>query len=297
MKTVVARRHERWVWVAFALPAILLATFLLFYPFLDSLRVSLLEWTGVGEGTYIGLDNYAELAGDDNAVRAIRNTVVFAFANAFLSVGIGALIAVAISRRIKGAKTFRFLIFLPVLLPAVFFSLVWAVALDGNFGWWNDILGAIHPSLSRGWLGDPNWVLFAITMVSVLQFVGFPMIIILAALEDVPQEIHEAATIDGVSEVQRARFISLPAIKDVLATIFLLQLMFGFRVFDQVFVMTKGGPGRISEVAATFVYREGFLNRRFGYATAEAIVATIVVAVISMLYVTFIRPRNIEKSG
>lgn len=285
------------MWVAFALPAILLATFLLFYPFLDSLRVSLLEWTGVGEGTYIGLDNYAELAGDDNAVRAIRNTVVFAFANAFLSVGIGALIAVAISRRIKGAKTFRFLIFLPVLLPAVFFSLVWAVALDGNFGWWNDILGAIHPSLSRGWLGDPNWVLFAITMVSVLQFVGFPMIIILAALEDVPQEIHEAATIDGVSEVQRARFISLPAIKDVLATIFLLQLMFGFRVFDQVFVMTKGGPGRISEVAATFVYREGFLNRRFGYATAEAIVATIVVAVISMLYVTFIRPRNIEKSG
>ena len=285
------------MWVAFALPAVALSAFLLLYPFLDSLRLSLLDWTGVGEGTYIGFDNYSELAGDPNAKLAIRNTLVFAIANAILSVGIGGAIALAIDRRIPGAKAFKFLIFLPVLLPAVFISLVWSVALDGNFGWFNDILGWIHPSLSRGWLGDPTWVLPTITLVSVLQYVGFPMVILLAALEDVPTYIHEAATIDGVTGLQRVRYISIPSIRDVIATIFLVQLMFGFRVFDQVFVMTRGGPGRVSEVAATFVYREGFLNRRFGYATAEAMVTAIVIAVCSMVYVTIIRPRRLEKAG
>jgi ABC-type sugar transport system permease subunit len=119
----------------------------------------------------------------------------------------------------------------------------------------------------------------------------------LAALEDIPQDIHEAATLDGVTELQRARFVSIPSIRDVIATVFLLQLMFGFRVFDQVFVMSRGGPGRVSEVAATFVYREAFLNKRFGYATAEAIVIAIVIAIISMIYVTIIRPRRAERTG
>jgi ABC-type sugar transport system permease subunit len=279
------------------LPAVALSAFLLLYPFLDSARVSLLEWTGIGEGTYVGFDNYAELLGDPNAGLALRNTIVFAFANAILSVGIGLAFALAINRRMPGAESFKFLLFVPILLPTVFFSLVWAYALDGNFGWFNDILGWIHPSLPRGWVGDPSWVLPTITLISVLQFTGFPMIILLAALEDVPRDVHEAATLDGVTELQRVRYISIPSIRDVIATIFLLQLMFGFRVFDQVFVMSRGGPGRVSEVAATFVYREAFLNRRFGYATAEAIVIAIVIAVISMIYVTIIRPRRAERAG
>lgn len=284
------------MWLGFVLPAILLSGGLLLYPFLDSIRVSFLDWEGVGDGTYVGTDNYTELLQDRNAWTAIRNTMVFAFANAVLTVGIGGAFALAISRKIRGARTIKYLIFLPVLLPAVFISLVWMVALDGNFGWFNDILGWIHPDLPRGWLGEPSWVLPAVIMVSTLQWVGFPMVILLAALEDVPPDIHESATLDGVNELQRAWHISLPSIREVISTIFLVQLMFGFRVFDQVFVMTGGGPGRVSEVSATFVYREAFLNRRFGYATTQAVLTAVVIAVVSMLYVTIVRPRSIEKA-
>ena len=285
------------MWLVFALPAVSLSAFLLLYPFLDSARISLLDWTGAGQGTFVGFDNYSDLARDPIAKLAIRNTLVYSIGMTIGTVGMGGAIALAIDRRIPGSSAFKFLIFLPVLLPIVFTSLVWAFFLDGNFGGINDILGWIHPSLSRPWLGDPATVNIMIVLVSVLQFAGFPMVILIAALRDIPRDIHEAATIDGVSEIQRVRHISIPSIRDIIATITLIQFMFGFRVFDQVFVMTRGGPGRLSEVAATFVWREAFVNRRFGYATAQAIVTSLVIAIISMLYLTILRPRRLERAG
>ncbi len=285
------------MWLVFALPAVSLSAFLLLYPFLDSARISLLDWTGAGQGTFVGLDNYSDLARDPIARLAIRNTLVYSIGMTIGTVGIGGAIALAIDRRIPGSSAFKFLIFLPVLLPIVFTSLVWAFFLDGNFGGINDILGWIHPALPRPWLGDPATVNIMIILVSVLQFTGFPMVILIAALRDIPRAIHEAATIDGVSALQRVRHISIPSIRDVIATITLIQFMFGFRVFDQVFVMTRGGPGRLSEVAATFVWREAFVNRRFGYATAQAIVTSLVIAIISMAYLTILRPRRLEQAG
>ena len=285
------------MWVLFALPAVALSAALLLYPFLDSARISLLEWTGAGSGVFVGFENYAELIRDPVARLAIRNTVVYSIGMTIGTVGVGGAIALAIDRRIRGSSVFKFLIFLPVLLPIVFTSLVWAFFLDGNFGGINDILGWIHPSLPRPWLGDPATVNITIILVSVLQFAGFPMVILIAALRDIPRYIHEAATIDGVSALQRVRHITIPYIRDVIATITLIQFMFGFRVFDQVFVMTRGGPGRLSEVAATFVWREAFVNRRFGYATGQAIITSIVIAVISMAYLSIIRTRQVERVG
>lgn len=295
-RRVTNENRRRLMWFTFVLPGILLSGALLLYPFLDSIRLSFFEWGGVGDKTYVGTDNYNELVRDKNAWMAIRNTTLFAIANAVFTVGIGGGFALAINRKVHGARLLKYLIFLPVLLPAVFISLVWMVALDGNFGWFNDILGWIHPSLPRGWLGEPSWVLPSVMLVSTLQWVGFPMVILLAALDDVLPDIHEAATLDGVNGLQRAWHISIPSIREVISTIFLVQLMFGFRVFDQVFVMTGGGPGRVSEVATTFVYREGFLNRRFGYATSQAVVTAVLIAVVSMVYVSVVRPRSIEKA-
>ena len=229
------------MWVLFALPAVALSAGLLLYPFLDSARISFLEWTGAGPGTFVGFDNYSELAGDRVARLAIRNTIVYSIGMTIGTVGVGGAIALAVDRRIPGASAFKFLIFLPVLLPIVFTSLVWAFFLDANFGGINDLLGWIHPALPRPWLGDPATVNLTIIFVSILQFAGFPMVIMIAALRDIPRHIHEAATIDGVSALQRVRHISIPYIRDVIATITLIQFMFGFRVFDQVFVMTRAG--------------------------------------------------------
>ncbi len=283
--------------LAFVLPAFLLASALVAWPFFETLRVSFFDWPGFGPKEFIGGDNYRGVAADKVAQSAIMNTVIYATLTAFGTVAIGFVIAALVDRKVRGHKMIKFLVFLPVLLPTVFTSQVWLFGFDGNFGWVNDLLGWINPALNRAWLGDPATVNYVIIFVSILQFTGFPMVIMFAALQDVPGEIHEAATMDGVGPFERARYISFPMIREAVATVFLIQLMFGFRVFDQVFVMTGGGPGRASEVAATFVWREAFVNAKFGYAAATAIVTTAVVAILSMLFLTIFRPRRIEHAG
>lgn len=283
--------------LTFVLPAALLASALVAWPFFETLRVSLFEWAGFGPKEFVGFDNYRGIGSDKVALSAIKNTVVYAILSALGTVAIGFVIATVVDRKIRGHKMIKFLVFLPVLLPTVFTGQVWLFGFDGNFGWVNDLLGWIHPSLNRAWLGDPATVNYVIIFVSILQFTGFPMVIIFAALQDIPTEIHEAATLDGVGPYQRARFVTFPMIRDAVSTVFLIQLMFGFRVFDQVYVMTGGGPGRASEVAATFVWREAFVNAKFGYAAATAIATTAVVAILSMVYLSIFRPRKIEHAG
>ena len=283
--------------LAFVLPGLLLASALVAWPFLETLRVSLFEWPGFGDQDFVGIENYRDVAADRVARLAILNTVVYAVLTAIGTVSVGFVIAALVDRKVKGHRLVKFMVFLPVLLPTVFTGQVWLFGFDGNFGWVNDLLGHIHPALDRAWLGDPSTVNYVIIFVSILQFTGFPMIILYAAMQDIPAEVHEAATLDGVGPWLRARRITFPMIREAVSTVFLIQLMFGFRVFDQVFVMTGGGPGRASEVAATFVWREAFVNARFGYAAATAIVTTIVVAILSMVYLTIFRPRNIERAG
>lgn len=283
--------------LAFVLPAILLASALVAWPFFETLRVSFFQWPGYGTMEFVGVEHYEDIATDNDALSAVKNTMVYAILSALGTVTIGFIIATIVDRKVRGHKLIMFLVFLPVLLPTVFTGQVWLFGFDGNFGWVNDVLGWIHPSLDRPWLGDPATVNYVIIFVSILQFTGFPMVIIYAALQDIPGEVHEAATLDGVSPVQRARRITLPMIREAISTVFLIQLMFGFRVFDQVYVMTGGGPGRASEVAATFVWREAFVNAKFGYAAATAIVTTAVVAILSMIYLTIFRPRRIERAG
>lgn len=283
--------------LAFVLPAALLASALVAWPFFETLRVSFFEWAGFGPKEFVGLENYRGIASDNVAQSAIKNTVVYAILSALGTVAIGFVIATVVDRKVRGFKMIKFLVFLPVLLPTVFTGQVWLFGFDGNFGWVNDVLGWLHPSLNRAWLGDPATVNYVIIFVSILQFTGFPMVIIFAALQDIPDEIHEAATLDGVGPYQRARYVTFPMVRDAVSTVFLIQLMFGFRVFDQVYVMTGGGPGRASEVAATFVWREAFVNAKFGYAAATAIATTAVVAILSMVYLSIFRPRRIERAG
>jgi raffinose/stachyose/melibiose transport system permease protein len=187
-------------------------------------------------------------------------------------------------------------IFLPVVLPIVFTGLVWVYGLDTDLGAVNTLLDSIHPGLGQPWLSDPSHVMWTIELVTILQFAGLPMIIILAALEDVPKEILEAAALDGAYALRRARDISLPLVRDVILTMLLLQLMYGFKVFDQVFVMTGGGPGNASEVMSTYVYRQAFTLQHFGLGAAGAVVTCVVVIAVSMAYVTVFRGGRIARA-
>lgn len=291
------RRGRLRRWYLWAIPALALTLFFTLYPTFEAVRLSFFSWQGFGEQVYIGTENYQTLATDSVAVLAFWNTFLFATLTALGTVVVGGAIALALNRRIKLSGFFKNVVFLPVILPVVFTGLVWLYGMDANFGWLNELLGMISPELQQAWLSNPSLVMPSIIGMTILQFAGFPMIVILAALDDVPHEVQEAATIDGVTELQRVRYITLPMIRDVIITILLLQLLYGFKVFDQVFVMTGGGPGRVSEVMSTYVHRQAFALQEFGLGAAAAVVTSIIVVALSMIYQSVFGTRRMSRAG
>jgi ABC-type sugar transport system permease subunit len=209
------------------------------------------------------------------------------------TVAVGSLIAVHLNRTSVYTRVVKTVVFLPVILPVVFTGQVWVFGLDGNFGWINSLLESVHTGLGQSWLSNPHLVMWTIEFVTVLQFSGLPMIIVLAALQDISPDIQEAASLDGVSPFQRLRLITLPLTKEVLLTVLLLQLMSGFKVFDQVFVMARNSPA--AQVASTYVYRNAFQLQHFGLGAAGAVVTCLVVVAVSMAYLSVFRPERISR--
>jgi raffinose/stachyose/melibiose transport system permease protein len=286
-------RRRWWLWL---LPAAGLTLLFTVYPAFGSVRLSLYDWAGYGPKTYTGGANYRDLWHDGTFHTALWNTITFAFVTAIGTVAIGTALALYISRRGPLSRTLKALIFMPVILPIVFTGLVWVFGLDTDFGWVNNVLDSIHRGWGQGWLSNPSLVMWTIDVTTILQFTGLPMIIVLAALEDLPKEVDEAAMLDGAYGLRRARDISLPLVRDVILTITLLQIMYGFKIFDQVFVMTNGGPGRSSEVLSTYVYREAFVLQHFGLGAAGAVVTCVVVVVVSMVYLSIFRTGKIGRA-
>lgn len=282
-----------WMWL---LPMVALTVLLTVYPALDAVRLSAFEWDGFGEKTWVGLRNYELFVADRVARKALWNTVFFAVVTTVGTVVVGTIIAMVINRELPFGRFFTAVIFMPVILPVVFTGLAWVFSLDTNFGWVNAFLTGVDPALAQGWLSNPRLVMWTISITTVFQFAGFPMILILAALGDVPQEVQEAATLDGVNGAQRTLYITLPLLRDVLISVTLLQLLAGFRVFDQVYVMTRGGPGTSSEVMSTYVYREAFQQQHFGQGAAAAVTTALVVVVISMVYMSVFSTRKITRA-
>lgn len=289
-----ARRGRRGTWWAWLLPAVALTALFTVYPALASIRLSFYDWPGYGPERYIGTANYRALFSDPIFTQALPNTISFAIVTALGTVGVGTALALYFHNRMPLSRLLKALIFLPVILPIVFTGLVWQFGLDTDLGWVNNLLNGLHRGLGPGWLSSPSLVMWTIEVVTILQFAGLPMIIILAALEDVPKDLYEAALVEGVGTFGRARYLSLPLVKDVILTMVLLQLMYGFKVFDQVFVMTGGGPGNASQVMSTYVYNEAFTLQHFGLGAAGAVTTSLIVVAVSMAYLTVFRTGSME---
>lgn len=234
----------------FIAPAFVLMAIFLVYPIIQSLLLSFYEWNGIAPRYYVGLENFERLLQDDVVLLAIRNNVIFSIFTTAGTVIIGFLLALAVERRVRGWSLFKIAYFIPVMVSGTVVGLLWEKLLDPTFGAVNTLLSALGVENPPVWLGDPLFAMVALIIVTIWQYAGFPMIIFLAAMENIPQDIHDSATLDGVSGSTRVRFIILPLIQNVTMTIILLQLIFSFKVFDIVFTMTQGGPGEATTVLA-----------------------------------------------
>lgn len=270
-----ARRAHRQYWFhayLFVAPVLLVFGLFRVWPSLQTLYFSFFKvellW---GQLTFIGLQNFADLWADEIFRGAALNTVIYAVAIVPTAAGLGLMLAVLFNEEFRGRDLFKALYFAPMVTSTVAAAVVWWWLYNPQFGLFNVLLRLLHLPISS-WLLSSTMAMPAIILFSVWKTVGYNMVIYLAGLQAIPQEYYEAATIDGAGTYQRFRRITLPLLAPVTAFILIYNGIFAFQVFDQVYVLTGGGPANSTNVMVLELYKQAFQRYRFGYAAAEAMV-------------------------
>ena len=277
------RRRHNGLWVlAFLLPsAIPLVAFTL-TPMVGSLWVSMHEWNLISPMEWVGLENYSTLLRDPGTWRGFGHTLGY-IAGYLPLVYVGGLgLALALNQAFRGRNFFRAAYFLPVVTSWVVVALVWQWLLNPSNGLVNEVLGFFHLP-QPGWWTDPAWSLPSVILASAWKDLGFVMVILLAGLQSIPTEIQEAARVDGANAWQRFRSITLPLLSPSTFFVLVISLVNGFQVFDQVYVMTGGGPSGSSQVVVGQIYDLTFRYGRAGQASALSWMLFIVILAVTAL--------------
>ena len=236
-------------------------------PVASSLVLSFSNWDLIGEIQWIGLDNYVAALGDPVVLGALRNTLTYILGYLPATVGIALGLALLLNRRIRGRVVFRAIYFVPVVTSWVAVSLIWKWLLNPQYGLVNVALGWFGIK-GPGWLFDPQWAMTGVILTSIWKDIGFVTVIYLAGLQDIPEHLYEAAALDGVTSWQRFWHITFPMLVPTTFFVTTISLISSFQVFDQVWVMTQGGPAGATSVMVELIYKNAFSYYRMGYASA-----------------------------
>lgn len=262
--------------------AVLLA--LTIYPLIYSVKISL-----QGESGNWTFQNFARLLHDQFFLSALAHTIFYAAVALTCEFFIGLALALLLNSQMRGRTAFRSLLLVPMMLPTVVVGVVWRLLLNSNFGAVNGTLKSFGlPIESLTWTASPKLAMASVIIADIWQWTPFVFLILLAGLQAIPQEPYEAALIDGASAWQTFRHVTLPLLKPAILIVLLLRTMDLLRVFDQIFVLTEGGPGFATETVSLYIYRTAFRFSNFGYATAMSFVLLLITNVISVGYIKFL---------
>jgi len=286
-------RHSTYPYY-FIAPAFAVFFILSIMPNLAGLVYSFTDWNVMrSDIRFIGWDNFTSLFREEGLGRAIRNTLMFAALTTVAQNVFGLWLAVVLNGKLK-SKTFLRTAF---FIPSIFSPLLIGYMFNGilaMFGLFNQFLESVGlESLTRDWLGMPGLAMYSVTAVNVWQYTGYTMIIYLAALQAIDRSLYEASTIDGAGSWQTLVRITLPLVAPAFTVNILLSLVNSMKVFDIVYVLTGGGPGRSSEVMNTFVYR-AFSQGQYGYGTAGSMLLFALVSLIGFTVLYLLRRREVE---
>lgn len=274
-----------WAPYVFVAPALAVFGFAVLVPFLLTGGYSFTEWDGYGEATFIAFDNYARAFTDTVFQRSFVNVVFYILATLIVEVLVGLLLAGLALRVRRGSIWFRVAIFTPVMLPMVVVAVLWSFVYNPDFGLLNGALRALGwDDLTRVWLGDEQTALLAICLVSGWVFAGFYMTIFYASLRQVPEETVEAARLDGAGESAVFWRIRVPIIRNSIEVAILLCVTGGFQSFDLFYVLTNGGPYHTTEIPTTYLVQAVFRTGEVGYGSAMAVVLTVIVVGIGVVF-------------
>jgi multiple sugar transport system permease protein len=252
----------------FLAPYLLVFGVFMLYPVAQGLWVSLHEWSVLGqERPFVGTANYRAMIADPVFWKSLWNTIYFALLSTPLLVAAGLLFALLLNQQVRGKSFFRAAIFAPYLLSISVVALLWLWILQPRYGLLDFYLGRLG-IVAPNWLANPDYAMPAIVLTTLWWTVGFNMVIYLAGLQEIPEDVIDAAAIDGANRFQRFRLIVVPLLRRVTLFVTVMQLIKSLQVFGQVYIITGGGPFGATRVLVQYIYENGFRYWRMGYAAA-----------------------------
>lgn len=268
----------------FAAPVMIIFAFIVVVPGVQGTVYAFTDWDGLSTSfSFVGLANIVDVLTDPQSQKALANTLVIAFAYTVLQNVIGLLLALGVSSGIKSSGPLKVILFAPVVMTPVVVAFVWQYILGEN-GPLNLFLRGIGlGALAQPWLGQPDTALASIIVVLVWQYAGYSMVIYLAGLQAIPEEVLEASQLDGAGPIRRFWSVKLPLLAPAVTISVMLSLIGSLKVFDQIFVLTGGGPGGSTQTLATLMFREAFYFGNFSGGVAIGVVLLALVAVISFV--------------
>ncbi|HXT35466.1 MAG TPA: sugar ABC transporter permease [Chloroflexota bacterium] len=272
----------------FTAPALVLYTIYVLYPVGVSMWYSLLDWNGLAAGKFVGLSNWRRLFQDQSVLSSLRNTLIILAASFAVEMPVGLLLAVLVQRLRRLGTILSSIYILPLLMSSVAVGITWSFLYNPQYG----PLYYIYNNFGQqapGLLGSPTLAIWAVTAVVLWQFIPLYMLLFNAGLVAIPQELYEAASIDGAGAWTRFRSITLPLLRRTFITASVLVLTGSLVYFDLIFVMTGGGPGNASYTLAMYIYRSAFQDQEVGYGSTIAVLLFVISFIVSGLIVRFSR--------
>lgn len=280
-KVPVNWRDAFWGYILIA-PAFIFIIGFTFIPVIGAFGISLTKWDLLSQAEFIGFDNYQRIFSDNVATKTLLNTFYYTFVSVPLGIIISLLLASLLNQKIRGLAIFRTFYYLPVISSTVAVSMIFRWVLDSQYGMLNGGL-AIFGISPIPWLTDPAWAMPAVILVTVWRSLGFNMLVLLAALQDVPKELHEAAAMDGATAFHKFFYVSIPLITPAIFFVTMTSLINSFQSFDLVYNMTQGGPARATSLIGYYLWEQAFKYLNMGYGAAIAFVLFFFILVITFV--------------
>ncbi|MGP0577903.1 carbohydrate ABC transporter permease [Paenibacillus peoriae] len=286
-------RSESFTAWAFMTPGLLLLAVFVFWPIIYSIPLALTDYSVISDTHFVGLDNFEAAFKDRNFLISIWNSLLYVLIVPFLQI-FSILMAVLVNSRIPGIKIFRTTYYIPVVTSMVAVALIWSWLLGKNsiVNYLLMQVGLISKDIP--WLSDSNLALYVLMFITMWKGLGYYMMLYLAGLQNIPQDLYEAARVDGASRWRLIVHITLPLLRPYVLFCTLISLMSAIRVFDEVYVLTKGGPGTATLTSSLYIFQKGMEQFNFGYASALGLIVGAMIAVLSIIVFRFNRKGGVN---
>jgi len=277
---------------SFLLPNFLGFAVLTLVPVVALFYLSFTDWNIFGHANWIGLANFRRLVHDDSFRIAVENTIYYTAFHVPLTLAVSLGLALLLNRKMRGVAFFRTAAFFPYVTSIVAIAVVWNMMLSPEKGPVNHLLNVIGISHPPGWSTSTTWSMPTIIIVGTWREMGYFMLLFLAGLQTIPPELHDAARVDGASAWQRFRKVTLPYLRPTTFFVTVILTIWSLKVFDLILVMTNGGPGQSTLVLSQYIYKTGFENSEFGYASAVSVALFFICIFITAIQFYVNRRRN-----